>query len=221
MPITKNIVTKVIIEPIEGDIRNSTYSLYKHAQDENSSRGLITRTLSYHEFIIFCLKANPISRYGRLYDWNKYEKKIKKHMKNIPLHIPDIIDPLLLEENFYDKVYAFCMDYGLSLDKLILYNVYELIHVKNPRNENLYDLSWYKHEQPSWIHPPVPYIPLTDTEESLVKVNHIQRSVQNSLEMMKRYKEIYGTLTNDDCDTLCRLLNEAICILNDIKKRIE
>ena len=142
-------------------------------------------------------------------------------MKNIPLHIPSIIEPLLLEEEFYDKVYAFCMDYGLSLDKLILYNVYELIHVKNPRNESLYDLSWYKHEQPSWIHPPVPYIPLTDTEESLVKVNRIQRRVQNSLEMMKRYKEIYGTLTNDDCDTLCHLLNEAICILNDIKKRIE
>lgn len=166
--------------------------MYKHGQNGDDSRGLITRTLSYYEFITFCLKANPYSKYSPHQDKNKYVSKINKFLKNIPVLEPDSIEQLCLPEGFYDKLYAFMIDYCLSFDEMVLFNVYEICRIKNPKNTSRYDVNYFKHEQPTWLHPPTRNITYSETEKELIKINRIQTRLNYALQRQEDLYKLYG-----------------------------
>ncbi len=205
-------------ESLTFETLSKTYSLYKFSQDGDDCRGLITRTLNYQEYLIFCLKANPLSTYERLYDWNKMDNSINNFLKKIPKIEHRELEPLHIEKELYDKIYTFMMDYGLLFEKVLLYNVFLMSKTKNPHFTH-YNLEHYKYEPRTWLHPPTTEIPLTTTEEKLIKINHIQRQIQYDIKNTKTLETYYKSLDVENKNILRnikRIENE----LNDIEYKV-
>lgn len=192
--LNKTMSHNFVEEIISHDTKTKTVSMYLHSRDGDDSRGLITRTLNYYEFIYFCLKANPLSTYYRLYDWNILEKNIEKHLKKIPEIKAFFIDPFLFHKEFYDKLYSFMVDYGLSFDKMVLYNVFLITKTKNPHNETPYSLSYYKHDQPTWLHPPTTNAAKPE-DETLRKNYKLLKDIQFQINKQQMLLEQFQNLT--------------------------
>lgn len=215
----KTLTTEYIEEPLSFETLSKTYSLYKYSQDGDDPRGLISRTLTYHEYLIFCLKANPLSTYDKFHDWNKIDKSLQTLNNKIPQLEHREIEPLKVEKELHDKIYAFQVDYGLYFEKILLYDVFLISKTKTPHylhanNEH------YKHEQPTWLHPPVEEPPLTSTEEHLIKINHIMRSLTSDLKRIKEIEKYYETFNNTD-KTVIRNMKRIETQLEEVRKGVK
>lgn len=174
------------------ELNRVMYSLYRDSQNSDGSKALISQTLNFYEYLIFSLKSNMIwSTDTRAFDFSKVDKRIEKYYNKI-VHIePDTFEPLLIPKYLYDKLYALVIDKGVSIDKILLYSVWELTRVKNPRPQTSSEEYMYNHV--TWLHPETTEIPLTLLEMRIIQLNRERIRVYYALkhidELMMSYKQ--------------------------------
>jgi hypothetical protein len=114
-------------------------------------------------------------------------QKIKQVLQKIPSFTPTMIEPLLIPTGTENKLYIESVNTGLSMEQLILFSIYEIVRVKNPKS--LYDPGTLRFMQCCWINAEESFVPYSPLEEQLARVSRLSRNLYYNIEQYNKRQE--------------------------------
>lgn len=120
-------------------------------------------------------------------------QKIKQLLQKIPSFTPTMIEPLLIPTGTENKLYRETINTGLSMEQLILFGIYEVVRVKNPKS--MYDPESVRFQQFCWINAEKSHVPYSPVEEQLARVSRLSRNLHYTIE---QYNERQKNLSYHD-----------------------
>lgn len=189
---TKTIQIKVQQVPLKKEFHTHAYTLYRYAQQEDDSRGLIARTLNYPEYLLFSIQSiTPLEGNMQVDQYvRRTEKKLGQLLEKIPSFTPSMIESLLIPQGTYTKLYEYSISTGLSFEDIMLYSVFELVRVKNPRSQ--YNPDSMKYHQCCWINASESFVSYSPAELELAHINRLINNLRVSIDNLNERWESLG-----------------------------